>query len=138
GDTAKYFSAVLNIAVSTTLLSYLAIFPALWRLRVTHPDQPRPYRAPAGPLLSVWLTLCIAFAAVQLIAPGLGVDWFGGAFAPKGWAREERVTYLLTELLPLLMFIVCGVVFWAVGAPTRRGAAAPPARALAPGGDSRS
>lgn len=119
GDTGKYFGAVLNIAVSTTLLSYLAIFPALWRLRVTHPNHPRPYRAPAARLLSVWLTACIAFAAVEIVAPGIGVDWFGGDFTPEGWTKAERWTYLLTELVPLVVFLGCGVLFWAVGARTR-------------------
>ena len=120
GDIAKYFGAVLNIAVSTTLLSYLAIFPALWRLRVTHPDQPRPFKAPFPRFLSVWLTACIAFAALEIIAPGVGVDWFGGEFTPKGWAKEERVSYLVTELVPLVVFLAVGVLFWVLGASTRR------------------
>jgi len=46
GNTAKYFNVVLGIAISTTLMSYLAIFPALWKLRVSHPDTERVYRAP--------------------------------------------------------------------------------------------
>jgi len=120
GDHAKYFGAVLNIAVSTTLLSYIVIFPALWRLRITHPNQFRPYRSPMAPTLSVWLTLCIVFASVQLVAPGLGVDWFGADFAPKGWIKEERVTYLLVELVPLALFVVFGVLSWAMGGSTRR------------------
>ena len=120
GKIAKYFGAVLNIAVSTTLLSYLAIFPALWRLRVTHPDQPRPFKAPFPRFLSVWLTACIAFAALEIIAPGVGVDWFGGEFTPKGWAKEERVSYLVTELVPLVVFLAVGVLFWVLGASTRR------------------
>ncbi len=117
GDPSKYFGAILNIAVSTTLLSYIIIFPALWRLRITHPDQPRPYRVPMASVLSIWLTLCIAFTAIQIIAPGLGVDWFGGDFTPKGWKPEERSTYLLVEIIPLVLFFLFGVLFWALGRP---------------------
>ena len=50
GSGEKYFSAVLGLAISTTTISYLLIFPALGILRFTMPDVPRPYacRAPAG------------------------------------------------------------------------------------------
>lgn len=65
------------------------------------------------------MTACIAFAAVEIVAPGIGVDWFGGDFTPEGWTKAERWTYLLTELVPLVVFLGCGVLFWAVGARTR-------------------
>ncbi len=123
GNAMKYFTAVLGIAVSTTLLSYLAIFPALWRLRVTHPDHPRPYRAPWAKFLSVWLTLIVAFASLQLVAPGLGVDWFGDDFRPDGWEQSERWKFLFTEAVPVLFFVLVGVVFWIAGGTTRKHAA---------------
>jgi len=44
GSTAKYFSAGLNLAISTTAISYLAIFPALYLLRRKLPDVHRSYR----------------------------------------------------------------------------------------------
>ena len=46
--TDAAFKVVLNIAISTTLLSYLLIFPAVIRLRYTHPHVHRPYRVPGG------------------------------------------------------------------------------------------
>src|SRR5436189_116155 len=36
------FQIVLDIAISTTLISYVWIFPAALKLRYTHPDVPRP------------------------------------------------------------------------------------------------
>src|SRR3954447_24654148 len=36
------FAIVLTIAISTTLISYLWIFPAAWKLRHTHPNVNRP------------------------------------------------------------------------------------------------
>ncbi|MCX6433870.1 MAG: APC family permease [Actinobacteria bacterium] len=119
GDSAKYFLVILSIAVSTTLISYIAIFPALWRLRVTHPDHPRPFRAPWAPFLSVLLTAWVIFATVQLLLPGFGDDWFGDAYLPDGWAADERVSYFLVEAIPLLIFILVGVAFYFAGSRTR-------------------
>ena len=41
GNADKYFAVVLGLAISTTTIAYLAIFPALWKLRRSHPDVPR-------------------------------------------------------------------------------------------------
>jgi amino acid transporter len=119
GSAAKLFGAVLGLAVSTTLVSYLGIFPALPVLRRKFPDAPRPYRAPWPTAISIFLTVLILFATVQLLAPGLGWSWFGSGFAPSGWSQGERWSYLLTEAVPLGVFILLGVAFWALGAPTR-------------------
>ena len=48
GNSAKYFTVVLSLAISTTTISYLLVFPTLIRLRYTHPHVPRPYRVPGG------------------------------------------------------------------------------------------
>jgi amino acid transporter len=119
GDAAKYFGAVLSIAVSTTLISYIAIFPALWRLRRTHPDHPRPYRAPWAPLISIVLTAWVVFATVELFLPGLGVDWFADEFRPDGWGVDERWGYFLIEAVPVAIFVIVGVIFWLAGSRVR-------------------
>ncbi|MFE5037483.1 APC family permease [Streptomyces sp. NPDC056683] len=123
GSAAKLFGAVLGLAVSTTLVSYLGIFPALPFLRRKYPDTPRPYRAPLPWVISGVLTLLILFASVQLVAPGAGDHWFGADYAPDGWSHGERGKYLLTELIPLVGFMLLGVLFWALGRPTRTAAA---------------
>src|SRR6201995_4513451 len=46
GNSAKFFDAVLGVTISTTLVSYLLIYPALWKLRRSHPETPRPFRMP--------------------------------------------------------------------------------------------
>ncbi|ROQ39642.1 amino acid/polyamine/organocation transporter (APC superfamily) [Frondihabitans sp. PhB188] len=120
GDAYKFFTAVLGVTISTTLISYLLIFPSLWKLRRSHPDTPRPYRMPAHRFLTILLMVTLAFAVVQLMAPGAGFNWFGKDFRPDGWKASEGDLYLLTELLPVLAFIVLGVVFWALGTKTRR------------------
>ena len=78
---------------------------------------------PAYRPLTVVLMILVAIASVQFIAPGLGKDWFGDDFRPQGWAHAERFTYLWTELLPVLCFIVVGVFFWWRGRRTRERAA---------------
>jgi amino acid transporter len=119
GNAAKYFGAVLGVTISTTLISYLLIYPALWKLRRSHPDVPRPFKMPFYRPLTVLLMVLVAIASVQLIAPGLGDSWFGSDFIPDGWTYSERYIYLLTELIPVLVFIAVGVLFWWLGRKTR-------------------
>jgi amino acid transporter len=116
----KYFFAILGIAVSTTLISYIGVFPALWRLRVKYPNHPRSFRAPWAPFLSIWLTILVVFASIQLIAPGWPTSWFSGDYLPDGWEPSENWAYLGTELGPLVVFVLLGIVFYLLGAPTRR------------------
>ena len=120
GDASKYFGAILGIAVSTTLISYIAIFPALWRLRITHPTHPRPFRAPWAPFLSILLTAWVLFATIQLLLPGIGIDWFSDEFRPDGWTVDERWTYLLIEAVPLAIFVIVGIIFYVSGGKVRK------------------
>jgi amino acid transporter len=124
GDAAKFFGAVLGVTISTTLVSYLLIYPALWRLRTKQPDVARPYRMPFHRVLTVILMVLLVFTVVQLIAPGAPFDWFGPDYRPDGWKASEAGLYLATELIPVLVFVVVGVLFWVSGAPTRRANAA--------------
>jgi amino acid transporter len=119
GNAAKYFGAVLGVTISTTLISYLGIYPAVWKLRRSHPDVDRPYRMPWMKPLTVILFVLIVLATIQLIAPGLGDSWFGADYAPDGWETSQKWVYLLTEVVPVLFFVVVGVLFWWLGRPTR-------------------
>ena len=119
GNAAKFFDAVLGVTISTTLISYLLIYPALWKLRRSHPDTPRPFKMPAYRILTVVIMALVFIASVQLIAPGLGDHWFGSDFIPDGWTYAERYTYLWTELLPVVFFALIGTLFWWLGRRTR-------------------
>jgi amino acid transporter len=134
GDAAKYFNAVLGVTISTTLISYLLIYPALWKLRRSHPDTPRPFRMPAYRVLTVLLMVLVAIASVQLIAPGLGSAWFGSDFIPESWTYAQRFTYLWTELIPVVVFIAVGVLFWRLGKRTRLERAGAERAGIAPEG----
>lgn len=119
GDAAKFFGAVLGVTISTTLISYLLIYPALWKLRQTHPDVARPFRMPYHRTLTVILMILLAFTVVQLVAPGAPFNWFASDYRPDGWGKSEGGLYLLTELVPVLVFIGIGVLFWRLGSKTR-------------------
>jgi len=122
GSTAKYFSAALGLAISTTTISYLAIFPALYLLRRKLPNVHRPYRAPWGNggalLLSCLTFFWSALATAALLWPGLGQSNPDAAL-PSGF-EGERWQYEASQLIPLACFILLGVVFYWLGAPTRR------------------
>ena len=78
GSGEKYFSAVLGLAISTTTISYLLIFPALGILRFKLPDVPRPYRVPGARWVavafSVLTTAWALLATVALLWPGFGTS----------------------------------------------------------------
>jgi amino acid transporter len=119
GDSAKYFGAVLGVTISTTLISYLGIYPAVWKLRRSHPEVSRPYRMPFMEPLTIVLVLLIVIATIQLIMPGLGDSWFGDAYRPDKWVYSEKWIYLLTEFVPVLAFAAIGTLFWFLGRKTR-------------------
>jgi amino acid transporter len=90
GNAYKYFGAVLGVTISTTLISYLGIYPAVWKLRRSYPGVERPYRMPFMKPLTALLVVLIVIATIQLIMPGLGETWFGGGYAPTGWVYSEK------------------------------------------------
>ncbi|MEY9846562.1 amino acid transporter [Streptacidiphilus sp. BW17] len=128
GNGEKYFAAGLGLAISTTFISYVITFPSLVVLRRKYPRTPRPYRVPGG-MAGVWAvtilaTGLVAFTVVDLIWPGFGVGWFGtsgsaAASLPPSFA-QQRLQYTLSQVVPLALFLVIGLVFYACGAPARR------------------
>ena len=122
GSTAKYFSATLGLAISTTTISYLAIFPALFLLRRKLPDVHRPYRIPWGnagaALASASTFLWAALATAVLLWPGFG-QAHPDAALPSGFAGQ-RWAYETSQLIPLAVFLLLGLLFYRLGAPARR------------------
>ena len=120
GDAQKYFAAALGLAISTTAISYLAIFPALWKLRLSHPHVPRPYKVPFGMagviVITIVTTAFALLATAGLLFPGIGTD-SPDASLPAGF---DRITYEMTQFVPLLLFFALGVVFYILGGKTRR------------------
>ena len=115
GDNAKYFGVALSVAITTTLITYLMIFPAFLRLRFKFPAVNREYLVPASRTVSIWLTIVVAFAIIQILLPGIGEAWFGDAFRPAGWDATQGMTYLLTALVPIVAIKLLGFIFWIIG-----------------------
>jgi amino acid transporter len=122
GNGSKYFTAVLGLAISTTTISYLLIFPALARLRFTHADVPRPYRVPGGRGVAIFVSaLCCLWAllaTVCLLWPGFGTSAPDSAL-PQGFGGQ-RLQYELSQFLPLVVLLAIGVLFYVLGGHTRR------------------
>src|SRR3954449_7443682 len=122
GNSAKYFTVVLSLAISTTTISYLLVFPALIKLRYSHPHLPRPYRVPGRGNLGAWicsvLTTCwAALATVALLYPGFGTAHPDDSL-PAGF-EHARGAFEVSQLVPLAVLIGLGLIFYAAGAPTR-------------------
>ena len=126
GNALKYFTVVLGLVISTTTISYIVIFPALIKLRRSHPHVDRPYRVPGG-MPMVWIvgglcTFWAVLASIVLIYPGFGTNWFGqhgnpDSSLPAGFTRGQ---FELSQIIPLAILLVIGILFYVAGAPTRR------------------
>lgn len=132
GNALKYFTVVLGLVISTTTISYIVIFPALIKLRKSHPHVERPYRIPGG-MPMVWIvgglcTFWAVIASIVLIYPGFGTNWFGqhgnpDSSLPTGFTRGQ---FEISQVIPLAILLVIGILFYLAGAPTRRHAVTVP------------
>jgi amino acid transporter len=125
GSAAQYFSAVLGLAISTTTISYLGIFPALYLLRRKYPTLHRPYRAPGGLVGSAVISgvtlMWAILATIALLWPG-ALSAITGSVAddslPAGF-EGKRAAYEWTQFGPLIFMVLLGLAFYAMGAKTR-------------------
>ena len=122
GNTAKYFSATLGLVISMVTFTYVLIFPAVIKLRYSHPNVQRPYRIPGG-MAVVWICGIVAAAwclltTIAIIYPGIGTS-HPDASLPEGFGGQ-RLQYTLSQVIPLAVMIAIGLLFYALGARTRR------------------
>jgi amino acid transporter len=125
GNTAKYFTVVLGLVLSLTVISYILIFPALIKLRYSHPHVRRPVRIPGG-MAAAWLvgglaTFWAVFGTVVILWPGIGVNWFGQNGSPDASlpAGFTRLQFELSQFIPLAVILLIGVAFYILGRKTR-------------------
>jgi amino acid transporter len=128
-DNAKYFSVVLALSIAVLAVGNLFVFPALVRLRRSHPHVLRPFRVPGG-TAGAWMasglaTAWIALAIAAVLWPGLGTS-DPDAHLPDGFAGD-RLGFVVTELVPLTAVVGAALLFAHLG---RRGERLAPARPL--------
>ena len=68
----------------------------------------------AGILTTAWA----AFTTIAIIYPGIGTAHPDDSL-PSGFAGQ-RLEYTLTQVIPLVVMVLVGLLFYALGAPTRR------------------
>ncbi len=116
-NAERYFSVVLSLSIVLLALSNLAVFPALVKLRRSHPDVGRPFRIPGGStgawLCSTVATAWVVFAVLAVLWPGLGTPDPDAAL-PDGFAGD-RLGFVLTELVPLAVLLAAALAFSCLG-----------------------
>ena len=122
GQNAK-FVVVLTIAISTTLISYLWIFPAAVKLRFSHGHVQRPYRVPGGDrgmiAAGVITTLWVALGSWVAVFPGTLESLFGLDYAFKDEWGVSRGTYEALTLGTLGVVVLLAVVGYALSGSVR-------------------
>jgi glutamate:GABA antiporter len=124
GGAASAFYVVLTIAISTTLISYLWIFPAALKLRYSHPDVHRPYRVPGG-TAGIWLatgivTFWIALASWVAVFPGTLEPIFGIDYAFMDTWGVSRGRYELLAIGTILIVVAVGLIGYLAGTGVRK------------------
>jgi amino acid transporter len=123
GGTDSRFLTVLYIAISTTLISYLWIFPAVLKLRYSHGHVYRPYRHPWGKagiwVSTVLVTFWIALASFQAVFPDVLEKVFGVGYPFKDTWGVGRGEFEALTLGTLGVIVVFGLVGYWFGAGVR-------------------
>lgn len=115
GNISTLFSLVIGFTISTTTLSYLFIFPAFIILRYKYPNVRRVYKVPGG-MVGAWIVtlLPLAYAAIG--------SWFILFPTDSAVARAQvsRLTYELSQLIPLGVIVLLTIVFYVWGQAEKR------------------
>ena len=121
GNAAKYFTVTLGLVISMVTITYVLIFPAVIKLRYSYPNVERPYRIPGGTaglwIVGILTTAWAAFTTIAIIYPGIGTAHPDDSL-PSGFSGE-RMQYELSQIIPLVVMILIGLLFYALGRRTR-------------------
>jgi len=135
-STASAFTVVLDIAISTTLISYLWIFPAVLKLRYSHPNVPRPFVHPWG-MAGIWVSTVLTTGWILLgswvaVFPNTLERLFGVGYPFKdSWGVSQGEFEALT-LGTLAIIVVVGLIGYWAGGGVRADQATVPISAVIP------
>ncbi len=97
---------MLGFVISTATLAYLFIFPSFLILRYKYPDVPRTYRVPGG-MPVAWIVTVLPFAYAAFTVYFILV--------PGTTTSVGRLTYELTQFIPLVFIVLLTIVFYIWG-----------------------
>ena len=122
GQNSK-FVVVLDIAISTTLISYLWIFPAAIKLRFSHGHVYRPYRVPFGNkglvAAGVITTLWVALGSWVAVFPGTLESLFGIDYNFHDEWGVSRATFEVLTLGTLAVIFALALIGYALSGSVR-------------------
>ncbi len=123
-SAASTFTVVLYLATSTTLLSYLLIFPAAIKLRMSHGHVPRPYRLGSAGNGLMWVCTIVCTAWMLLgswvaIFPGILERITGHSYSIEASYGVSRLRFEVFTLGTLAVILVVGVIGYALAADVR-------------------
>jgi len=105
GNITSLFGLVLGFVISTATIAYLFIFPSFLILRYKYPHVPRVYRVPGG-MFGAWIVTVLAFAYALIAVIFILVP---------STTSVDRLTYELTQFIPLAIIVLLTVVFYIMG-----------------------
>jgi len=122
GENSK-FVVVLDIAISTTLISYLWIFPTALKLRYSHGHVRRPYHVPGG-MAGMWIstvliTFWVALGSWVAVFPGTLESLFGIDYNFEDTWGVSRSTFETLTLGTLGVILLLALVGYAMGRDVR-------------------
>ena len=110
GNIILLFALVIGFVISTTTLSYLFIFPSFLILRYKYPNVRRPYRVPGG-MVGAWIVMLLPLAYAAIAS--YFILWPRDATVATNGVT--RLTYELTQFIPLAIIILLTTVFYIWG-----------------------
>jgi glutamate:GABA antiporter len=115
GHDAATFAVVLSIAISTSSITYLFVFPSALRLRFSQAHASRPYTVPGGTVgmaIAAGLTTAwVALGTLTAVFPGTAETIFGldyPFFKHWGVLRPRFEAFALGTLAVVLAIAVIG------------------------------
>ena len=115
GSIVLLFGLVLGFVISTTTLSYLFIFPAYLLLRYKYRNVPRIYKVGGG-MIGAWIVTLLPLAYAALAS--FFILWPADSTIVSNGV--SRLTYELTQFIPLGIIVVLTTVFYIWGHAEKR------------------
>jgi amino acid transporter len=130
GTTASVFVVVLTVAVSTLLISYLLIVPAVMKLRRDFPDVHRPYSVPGGAtgfyVLAGVVLGFIVLGSWVAVFPGTIESLFGLEYSFQDVWGVSQLNFEAFTIGTLIVVILIAVIGYWRGRGVREAASRAP------------